>query len=347
MLEIALKKGDVAMKNYTHLNEEERVLISHYHDNGISIREISRKLGRHKSSISRELKRNSNKEDYNPETAKQRYLNRRKKERRIDKDESLRGYILERLYEGFSPELISLRLKTFGNFEGIAYINPESIYQWLYLPSQKKEKLYKLLLCHHGRRGMRKRVHRGRIKDRTSIHERPKEVQTRLEAGHWEVDLMSFRRNSQHLLVMHERKTRYTATVKLQRKTAEATISAILKVFKSLPNDLVKSVTFDNGMEFAHHLEITKQLNIPTFFCDVYASWQKGGIENMNGRLRRDLPRKTDLFKMSDEELEQILIGHNLTPRKVLNGLSPIEALAKLQGRDIIFLFNNGVALHP
>ena len=115
--------------------------------------------------------------------------------------------------------------------------------------------------------------------------------------------------------------------------------------FGSLPKHLIKTVTFDNGMEFAHHMEITKQLNVPTFFCDVYSSWQKGSIENMNGRLRRDLPRKTDLLNMCDEELEQILIGHNLTPRKVLNGLSPIESLAKLQGRDIIFLFKNGVAL--
>ncbi len=333
------------MKKYTHLNEEERVLISHYHDNAISIGEIGRRLDRNKSSISRELRRNSNKEEYKPGTAKRRYLARRKKGRRIDKDASLRSYILERLHEGFSPELIALRLKTFGDLEEISYINHESIYQWLYLPAQKKEKLYKLLLCHHGRRGRRKRVHRGKVKERVSIHERPFAVQERQEAGHWEIDLMCFRRNSQHLLVMHERKTRYTATVKLQRKTAEETISAILRVFKSLPKHLIKTVTFDNGMEFAHHMEITKQLNVPTFFCDVYSSWQKGSIENMNGRLRRDLPRKTDLLNMCDEELEQILIGHNLTPRKVLNGLSPIESLAKLQGRDIIFLFKNGVAL--
>jgi len=343
MLEIALKKGDVAMKKYTHLNDEERVLISHYHDKGRSIGEIARRLGRNKSSVSRELRRNSNKEAYKAETATRRYLARRQKGRKIDRDDALKAYILERLHEGFSPELIALRLKTFGHLEGISYINPESIYQWLYLPSQKREKLYRLLLCHHGRRGRRRRVHRSKIKERTSIHERPIEAQERADVGHWEVDLMCFRRNSQHLLVMHERKTRYTATVKLQRKTAEATISAILKVFKSLPRHLIKSVTFDNGMEFAHHLEIRQQLNVPTYFCDVYASWQKGGIENMNGRLRRDLPRKTDLFKMGDEELEH---GHNLTPRKVLNGLSPIEALAKLQGKNIVFLFNKAVALH-
>ena len=115
------------MKKYTHLTQEERTLISHYHDNGISIGEIGRRLGRNKSSISREIRRNSNKDSYKPDTARQRYLSRRKKLRRIDSDASLKAYILERLHEGFTPELIALRLKTFGELEGISYINHESI----------------------------------------------------------------------------------------------------------------------------------------------------------------------------------------------------------------------------
>jgi len=334
------------MKKYTHLTQEERTLISHYHDNGISIGEIGRKLSRNKSTISRELRRNSNKDCYKPDTAKQRYLSRRKKVRRIDTDAQLKAYILDRLHEGFTPELISLRLKIYGELEGVSYINHESIYQWIYLPTQKKEKLHKLLVCCHARRGRRKRVHRGRIKDRVSIEQRPEIVKAREEVGHWEADLMSFRGNSQHMLVIHERVTRYTAAIKLQSKTAQETISALLSFFESLPHHLVKTVTFDNGMEFAKHMEIRKQLGVPTFFCDVYASWQKGGIENMNGRFRRDLPRKTDLLNMADEELEQIVIGHNLMPRKVLAGISPMEALAKHMNRAIVFLFNQGVALH-
>ena len=257
----------------------------------------------------------------------------------------MKAYILERLHEGFTPELISLRLKTFGKLEGISYINHESIYQWIYQPSQRKEKLHKFLPCCHARRGRRKRAHRGRIPDRTPIHERPEVVNAREEVGHWEADLMSFRGNSQHMLVVHERLTRYTVAIKLENKTAAETLSALLNFFESLPEKLIKSVTFDNGMEFAKHKEITNQLGVPTYFCDVYASWQKGGIENMNGRFRRDLPRKTDLLNMSEEELEQIVLGHNLMPRKVLGGISPLEALAKQMDRTIVFLFNQGVAL--
>jgi IS30 family transposase len=121
---------------------------------------------------------------------------------------------------------------------------------------------------------------------------------------------------------------------------------ATLTSEKQVQSDHFTSFRICYGLEFAKHAEITRKLDVPTFFCDVYASWQKGGIENMNGRLRRDLPRKTDLLNMCDEDLEQIIIGHNLTPRKVLGGLSPLEALAKTRNRAIVFLFNQGVALH-
>jgi len=334
------------MKIYTHLSLEERTLISHYHDNGISIRRIGQLVGRSASTISRELRRNSNKSSYNPATASNRYHARRHKPSKLDLDSALRSYVLNCLYEVISPEMIALRLKRFGDIEGIACISHESIYRWLYRPAQKREKFYKLLVQQHHRRGRRKRVHRGGIKDRVSIHERPKDVMTRKEMGHWEADLMSFMGNRQHMLVLHERKTRYTAAIRLKTKTAQETIKAILKFFKTLPKKLVKSITFDNGNEFAKHKQIRNQLGIPTYFCDIYASWQKGGIENQNGRFRRDLPRKTDLLNMKEKDFEQIIIAHNLMPRKILNGLSPIENLAKQFGNNMIFLFNKGVALH-
>ena len=334
------------MKKYTHLTSEERVLISHYHDNGISIRRIGQLVGRPASTISRELSRNSNKVDYNPKTAQKRYLSRRRKACKLDLDGDLKRYVLNGLYEGLSPEMISLRLKRFGRLEGIRSISHESIYRWLYRSQQKKDKLYKLLVQHHGRRGRRKRLHRGKIKDRVSIHERPEHVMNRQEIGHWEADLMSFRGNREHMLVLHERKTRYTAAIRLKTKTAQETIKTMLSFFKALPKAFLKSITLDNGTEFAKHKQINNQLNIPTYFCDVYASWQKGGIENQNGRFRRDLPRKTNLLAIDDYDFEQIIISHNLMPRKILDGLSPIEALAKHQGKSIIFLFKKGVALH-
>ena len=335
------------MPRYTHLSPVERTLIAHYQEVGESISSIGRLLNRPKSTISRELARNSNKTGYNPKTADKRYMaRRREKTCKIDQDKDLQAYVLGGLQEGMSPEMIAIRLKLCGELEGIQSISHESIYRWLYRPDQKKEKLYKLLVQKHGRRGRRKRVHRGKIKDRVSIHDRPEHVLNRKEVGHWEADLMSFKGNRQHMLVLHERKTRYTAAIRLPSKSAADTIQAILGFFKALPKHLFRSITFDNGTEFANHTDIVKKLGVSTYCCDVYASWQKGGIENQNGRFRRDLPRKTDLWSIGDEEFEQIITSHNLLPRKVLGGLSPIEALAKQQGKHIIFLFNKGVALH-
>lgn len=303
-------------------------------------------MERSKSSISRELKRNSNQKDYNPQTASNRYISRRQNLCRLDLDARLRAYVLDRLHEGFSPEIISLRLKTFGYLEEIAYINHESIYQWLYKAAQKKEKLHKILCRAHAHRGRKKRAYRSTIKNRTSIHQRPLCANNRKDVGHWEVDLMAFMRNSQHLLVIHEWTTRYTAGIKLLNKTAVETFKALLDFFQDLPKHLVKSITFDNGTEFARHYDLVAFLKVGTYFCDTYASWQKGGIENMNGRFRRDLPRSTNIKAMRDKDLQQIILNHNMTPRKCLNAKSPIEALANHLGNDIVFLFNKGVALH-
>lgn len=334
------------MRQYRHFSQEERTFISAYREQGRSLSEIAGALGRCKSSISREIRRNTNRDGYSPSTALARYYGRRQRPSRLDKDQDLCAYVLDLLYEGLSPETIAIRLKVHGAAENLSPISYEAIYQWLYKPQQKKQKLYKLLVRHHGKRGRRKRVHRGHIKDRLSIHERPSDVLSRQEFGHFEADLMSFKGNTQHLLVIHERKTRYTSAIPLPSKSAAETVKALLSFFSALPNRSVKSVTFDNGLEFAAHTQLRDKLGIQTYFCDVYASWQKGGIENMNGRLRRDLPRKTDLKTLRPKDLETILMNHNFTPRKCLNGQSPIEALANQQGKNIIFSFRYGVALH-
>jgi len=153
--------------------------------------------------------------------------------------------------------------------EGIAYINHNSIYDWLYLKPQKEERLYKLLPRGKAARGRRKKVHRGKIKDRVSIADRPKDALDRTQSGHWEADLISCKRNTQHLLVLHER----------------CSVSHLLSFLSTIPLHLRRSITFDNGMEFAYHWKLRSALKIQTYFCDVYASWQKGGVENMNGRI--------------------------------------------------------------
>ena len=336
------------MTKYTHLSLEERKLISRLHGQGLSMSEIAYIVRRDKSSVSRELKRNRGKESYNPETAERKYLMRRKKECSIEKHPALKAYILERLQEGHSPQLISGRLREYGSsIEALPYVSPETIYQWLYRPESKRGKLHKYLPRAHRVRGFKKRPHKSQIKDRTSVHKRPEHINERSEVGHWEADLIAFQKNSRHILVCYERKLRYTAAIKLPSKRAEDTIKALISFFRSLPAHLRKSVTFDNGLEFARHMDLQSKLSMKTFFCDPYASWQKGGVENMNGRLRRDLPRNTHLNALSEAELEQIIINHNLTPRACLNYKNPFEALADSLGSPIIFSFNHGVALHP
>jgi IS30 family transposase len=335
------------MKRYTHLTLEERTLLAHFYEAGLSLTQIARDMGRSKSTISAEIARNSNKGGaYNPLTANNRYQARKVRLSLLDQDLALQHYVLDRLHEGHSPELIAYRLKHYPE-SGIRYINHNAIYDWLYRPKQKKARLYKLLPQGKGRRGWRKRVHRGGIQQRISLDARPPHIKERLEVGHWEADLISFKKNTRHMLVLHERKTRYTATLKLQNKTADHTLQQLLTFFKAWPQHLRRSVTFDNGLEFARHYKLKESLGIKTYFCDVYASWQKGGIENMNGRLRRDLPRKTDVNHITDADLEHIMINHNLTPRKVLGGKTPIEALAPEIGTAIIFSFSRSVLLHP
>ena len=139
--------------------------------------------------------------------------------------------------------------------------------------------------------------------DRVSIHERPKHVEARTEGGHWEGDLIICKR-TRPVLVLHERKSRVTLAARLAGKTAAETISVMLAVFARVDPALRKSITFDNDTAFAQHSLLRTMRAMTTWFCDAYASWQKGGVENANGRLRRWLPRQIDIDKVSDQEIQ-------------------------------------------
>ena len=253
------------MKKYCHLSADERGLIHLYLSEEISIRSIGEILRRPASTISREIHRNQNQLEYKSASAHRRYIARRQRDRVLDKDTILREFVMAQLSLNWTPEQISHRLKLFPE-EGLRTLSPESIYQWIYEPTQKKQKLYKYLPRAHARRRWRKRTHRSSIPDRVSIHEREYDIDLREIAGHWEADLMSCKRGSQHILVMVERKTRYTASVRLNNKTSAETIRALLKICKSLPKKLRRSVTFDNGAEFAKHLQLQKEFSIDTCF---------------------------------------------------------------------------------
>lgn len=320
------------MEFYTHLSSSEREQISILKNQGLSIRTIAKTLKRTASTISRELRRNmAPPGQYWPDTAAQSYKKRRRHECRLDKHQALRTFVIEQLTCHFwTPEQIAGYLKHRQSI--LPYVSHETIYAWLYTPRQKAHKWFKFLPRHKAKRGFRssKVKNKVRIKERISIHERPKEIDKNKTFGHWEADLMSCQKNTQFILVLRERLTMLVKSIRLANKTAEITLQATIELLKDLPETARRSITYDNGTEFTLHSKLKNTLNgIQTYFCDPYSPWQKGRVENSNGRLRRDFPRKINLKNMSQEEFDESIENYNLTPRKGLKWFTPDEVFQK------------------
>ena len=327
------------MRCYSHLSDDEREQIGLAKALGHSIGAIAQAVGRPKSTISRELSRNKLPSGrYSPLHAAGAYQLRRRREALIERDRALRTFVVDRLAEGWTPEQISGWLKG-GNEHRLSAVGCETIYAFIYRAAQRAEQLWRYLTRRHKRRRPRRsRASRDTIKDRVSIHERPKTVDDRTEGGHWEGDLIICKR-TRPVLVLHERKSRVTLAARLAGKTAAETISVMLAVFARIEPALRKSITFDNDTAFAQHALLRTMRAMTTWFCDAYASWQKGGVENANGRLRRWLPRQIDIDQVSDEEIQDIVITANLTPRKCLGFKTPFQAILKELGKDVQIRF--------
>jgi len=320
---------------YSHLSDDEREQIGLAEALGHSIGAIAQAIGRPKSTVLRELCRNRLPSGrYSPLHAAGAYQLRRRREARIERDRALRTFVVDRLAEGWTPEQISGWLKG-GNEPRLRAVGCETIYAFIYRAAQQAEQLWRYLTRHHKRRRPRRsRPSQDTIKGRVSIHERPKHVEARTEGGHWEGDLIICKR-TRPVLVLHERKSRVTLAARLAGKTAAETISVMLAVFARVDPALRKSITFDNDTAFAQHALLRTMRAMTTWFCDAYASWQKGGVENANGRLRRWLPRQIDIDKVSDEEIQDIVMTANLTPRKCLGFKTPLQAILKELGKDV------------
>jgi IS30 family transposase len=320
-------------EQYEQLTLDERCRIARLHEDGRSIRQIAADMDRSPSTISRELKRNTGRQPgYKPTYAQEQTRARRWHGSRLERDETLRDLVLERLANNWSPEQVSgwLARQTAG-----PTISYESIYRFIYAQSRRTNDLtWRRYLP----RAKFKRGWRGRkggspasfIHDRVSIAERPAAVRYRRSHGHWEADLMLFKTYGQAILVAHERKSRIILLARQPSKAAAPTVQQLSAWFSVLPADLRKTVTFDNGTEFAQHYKLTQQLGIQTFFCDTHSPWQKGGIENAIGRMRRPLPRKTDLATIDADTLDACVAAYNNTPRKCLGFRSPAEVFANL-----------------
>jgi len=317
---------------YRHFSIEDRCEIARRRDAGQSLRQIAAALDRSPSSIARELKRNSGARDYRPTYAGEQAHARRWRGSKLLRDPELQALVLELLKRGLSPEAIAGRLAL---ERGQAVISHETIYRFIYAQiARTKNYAWRRYLP----RGKTKRGLRGRkggssvlhIEDRVPIAERPAQFSDRANAGNWEADTMQFAKYGQTVLTLHERSTRLTWMQRLPSKAAASVAQRIEAFLAPLPQALRQSITFDNGTEFAHHHALRQPLGIQTFFCDPYSPWQKGGVENAIGRLRKRLPRKTDLATVSPRQLHQLAALYNHIPRKCLGYQTPAEVFSKV-----------------
>jgi IS30 family transposase len=314
-------------KRYGQLGIEERCEIARLQGEGASIRQIAANLDRSPSTIARELNRNSGRQvGYQARYAEQQARARRWSGSKLERNRELRVKVLGLLARGWSPEQVAARLS---RENGCTVISYETIYRFIYA-QMAREKNY--AWRYYLPRAKSKRGWRGRkggspasfIAHRRPLSQRPKEAEDRQTPGHWEADLMLFSTYGQAVLTLHERYSRLLIAVRLPSKAAEPTAKAMADILAPLPPQWRQTVTFDNGTEFALHYKL-HALDIQTFFCDTYSPWQKGGVENAIGRMRRLLPRKTDLANISDEQFTVLVQLYNNTPRKCLDFRSPAE----------------------
>ena len=317
------------MGTYGQLCLEERCTIARLREAGQSCRQIAAALDRSASTICRELRRNSGTQvGYRPAYAADQAEARRWRGSRLERRSELRDVVLEGLKQGHSPEQVAGRLR---RERGRSVLCAESIYRFIYaqirrtddtnwrnyLPRRKYKRGY--------RRPRRDRSPVRLIPKRMSLAERPTEVLQRSNGGHWEVDLMLFSDPGGVLLVAQERASRLLFIRRQHSKAATPIVQELQRSFARLPPSLRQTVTFDNGAEFSHHQQLHTNLQMQTYFCDARAPWQKGGIENAIGRLRRLLPRKTHPSQLTQSRIDALAQRHNHTPRKCLGFQTPAE----------------------
>lgn len=315
--------------NYNHLNINERTVISLLASSDVSIREIAKQLGRSPSTISRELKRNqTNERDswYIPLKAQEIYQNRKHHcGRKYISCEDTLSYVKYRIEDHWSPEQIANR-KTAHKVPSTS-----TIYRMIH-----QKRLGPITMARLRRKGnfTRPAETRGKFNDGgRTIKKRPKDVYKRKELGHWEGDTVVFGKidrkckSSACFVTLAERKSRMYIAIKVPNRTAEIVSQAIIKALKDFPEDMVKTITFDRGKEFAGYEDIENALHCSTYFCDPYCAWQKGTNENANGLLREFYPKGMDRSLVDEDELKHNLELMNNRPRKFLGYKTPNEVM--------------------
>jgi IS30 family transposase len=315
------------------LRLEEREEISRGIAVGQSIRRIAQVLGRAPSTVSREIRRNGGSQGYRANQADRSAWERalRPKPCRLALHRELRWRVAQKLALQWSPEQISGWLKREFPTDQDMQISHEAIYRSLFV--QTRGVLKKELTAHlRTRRQMRlPKSHnagsgQGRILDMVSIRERPAEAEDRAVPGHWEGDLLTGA-NDTHIATLIERHSRFTMLVKLPRKDTTTVVAALAKHVRKLPEQLRRSLTWDQGKEMHAHKRFTIATNVQVYFCDPRSPWQRGSNENTNGLVRQYFPRGTNFARISQAYLNAIALRLNQRPRKTLGFETPADKL--------------------
>lgn len=312
------------MEKYTQLSLQERVAIFEGLKGGRSRNMIALSMGRDKSTISREIRRNcdSNGYYYYPSEAQVRTHKRKAKHGfKVCRIVGMKGYVIEKLNEYWAPTAIAGRWSLTHPDEKIT---KEAIYAFIYGQEGKQLGLAKLLPQAKPKRGLvRARKAKSHIPNRVPLENRPKGAHMRSELGHLEGDLF-FNTGSQssNVLTLVDRKSRLVRLVKNSSKKSDLVVNSVSQVAQELE---AKTITFDNGSEFSSHTKLREQGDIMTYFCEPGAPWQKGSVENMNKQIRRFLPFKFNASDITQETVDMVADILNNIPREVLGFRTPYE----------------------
>src|SRR5690554_6896571 len=338
---------------YRELNLEERITIRVGLLQSLSLREIARQISRSPSTVSREIRRNSdNNGAYTVSTAQVQMRTRRivcRPKRKLLPDSELFDLVKKMLREHFSPEQITDNLRSMFPKLKDAYVCHETIYNAIYaLPVGELRK--ELIHClRHGKTTRRPRSggvdRRNQIPDMVSIHVRPPEIEDRLVPGHWEGDLIKGKDNASAVGTLVERTSGYLMLVKMNDATATSAVEGFSAALNRAPLPVRKSMTYDQGREMTRHAEITQKTGVAIYFCDPHSPWH-GSNENINGLIRQYLPKGTDLSQHSQEELDDIAFSLNRRPRQRFGFRCPIEVLTEVMQQEMALSDNGSASIH-
>lgn len=306
---------------------------------GSSDAEIARELGRHRSTIGREIARNGGREAYRPYRAERRAEDQasRARDRWFITRPQLWQVVLSKLERRWSPEQISLWLKNTYPDQPQWWVSHESIYQGLYVQAKGEFRKQVAAALRTGR--IKRRSHSRATQARTkatpipnlvSISQRPAEVADRAIPGHWEGDLILGAYGRSAVATLVERTSRYGLLIKVDSKHADHVAHRLAEHVLELPKQLCKSLTWDRGTEIADHINFSIATDVAVYICDPHSPWQRGSNENWNGLVRQYLPKGTDLSRHTQADLDAIADELNTRPRKTLGVRTPAQVFADL-----------------